>query len=89
MPDPRMKATPVPDTSLDTLGLYCPVPILKTARKMKELAVGQVLEVLSDDPVILEDMPAWCRSNGHEYLGCGEPQSGSPSVLRILVRKLR
>lgn len=58
-----------PDDTLDTVGLYCPVPIIKTAERVKTLAPGQVLEVLSDDRVILIDMPAWCKSTGNEYLG--------------------
>ena len=58
-----------PDAVIDTVGLYCPVPIIKTAEKMKIMERGTVLEVLSDDRVILVDMPAWCRSTGHKYLG--------------------
>ncbi len=54
---------------LDTVGLYCPVPIIRTAETMKRLNPGAVLEILSDDRVILIDMPAWCRSSGNEYIG--------------------
>ena len=54
---------------IDTRGLYCPVPILRTRDRLRRLAPGAVLEVLSDDPAILEDMPAFCRSHGHDYLG--------------------
>ncbi len=57
------------DDVLDTVGLYCPVPIIKTAERLKRMDSGAVLEVLSDDRVILIDLPAWCRSTGHEYLG--------------------
>jgi tRNA 2-thiouridine synthesizing protein A len=57
------------DVVLDTLGLFCPMPIIKTSKKIKELKVGQVLEVVSDDEGIKKDMPAWCETIGHEYLG--------------------
>ena len=57
-----------PARTLDTFGLLCPVPIMKTASAIREIAVGEVLEVLADDPQILEDMPAWCASNGHALL---------------------
>lgn len=53
---------------LDTSGLLCPIPIIKTAAKFKELKRGEVLKVLSDDPGIKEDMPSWCRSTGNELL---------------------
>lgn len=57
------------DEVLDTVGLYCPVPIIKTAERIRKMEAGRVLTVVSDDRVILIDMPAWCRSTGHEYLG--------------------
>ncbi len=57
------------DGLLDTVGLYCPIPIIKTAERIKTMDPGQVLEVISDDRVILIDMPDWCRSTGHQYMG--------------------
>jgi TusA-related sulfurtransferase len=60
------------DAVLDCLGLYCPMPIVKTAQKIKELKPGQVLEVLSDDRGIKSDMPAWCAKTGNECLGVEE-----------------
>ncbi len=62
------KPLPANDT-LDTIGLYCPVPIVKTAERIKQLEADSVLEVLSDDGGIEADLPAWCASYGHEYLG--------------------
>jgi len=60
------------DETLDCIGLYCPIPIYNTANKLKELEKGQVLEVLSDDEGIKEDMPAWCKVTGNELLGIEE-----------------
>jgi len=60
------------DSTLDCIGLYCPMPIANTAKKLKELKVGQVLEILADDEGITEDMPAWCRTTGNELLGIEE-----------------
>jgi len=57
------------DEVIDAVGLYCPVPIIRTAERIKKMPAGGILKVLSDDRVILIDMPAWCRSTGHEYLG--------------------
>ena len=55
------------DSTLDTVGLLCPAPIIKTAEKMNELEAGQVLEVLSDDPGVELDMPAWCSGTGTSF----------------------
>jgi len=60
------------DETLDCVGLYCPMPIANTAKKLKELEVGKVLEVLADDEGIKEDMPAWCKTTGNEFLGLEE-----------------
>lgn len=71
------------DLTLDTLGLYCPMPVILTSKKIKKMEVGQVLEVLSDDEGIKKDMPAWCRSSGHEYIDL--LQEGR--VIKVYVRK--
>lgn len=60
------------DLSIDTLGLYCPIPIVKTAKAIQKLKPGQVLEVVADDEGIKKDLPAWCKSSGHEFLGLVE-----------------
>jgi TusA-related sulfurtransferase len=69
------------DEILDTVGLYCPIPIIRTAERMKRLDGGAVLEVISDDRVILIDMPAWCRSTGNSFLG--SRQDGNEFRLRV------
>ena len=75
---------PRPDRVVDTVGFYCPVPIIKTSAAVRGMAVGQVLEVLSDDRVILVDMPAWCASAGHEYMGHFEEEG----EVHLFLRKL-
>ncbi len=71
------------DQSLDCMGLYCPMPIVKTADKFKQLKPGEVLEVVADDRGIKEDMPAWCDATGHEFLGV-EEKGGE---IRVYVKK--
>jgi TusA-related sulfurtransferase len=57
------------DATLDAQGRWCPVPIIWTAERIRGIDVGQVLEVLATDEAILDDLPAWCRATGHEFLG--------------------
>ncbi len=73
------------DAILDTLGLYCPMPIVKTAEKIKDLKIGQVLEVISDDEGIKEDMPAWCKRTGNEFQRIEEREG----EYRVYVKKLK
>jgi len=60
------------DLSVDCLGLFCPMPIIKTAETIKKIEIGQVLEVIADDEGIVEDMPNWCKMTGNDYLGIEE-----------------
>ncbi len=58
-----------PDVRLDTLGLFCPVPIWETAKAIDKMKSGQVIEVVSDDEAVQGDMQAWCKQTRNELLG--------------------
>jgi tRNA 2-thiouridine synthesizing protein A len=59
---------PAPDKVLDTSGMLCPVPVIKTSKAIKEIQVGQVLQMISTDPGAPPDMAAWARQTGNELL---------------------
>ena len=69
--------------TLDALGLSCPMPIVKLAKKTKKLNVGDVLELLVDDVGAKEDVPAWCNRTGNEYLGMEEDEG----KMRFYIKK--
>ena len=73
------------DATLDCVGLYCPMPIAHTAKKMKELKAGQVLEILGDDEGIKADMPAWCKTTGNQFVGMEEEKG----QYKVYVRKTK
>ena len=75
----------VADRKLDCLGLFCPMPILKTRDALKGMAVGQVLEMTSDDPASEADMKSWTTRTGHELLEIAR----DGAVYRFIVRKTR
>lgn len=50
---------------LDARRLLCPMPVIRTQDKVKELQAGDILEVTCTDPGVKSDIPAWCRINGH------------------------
>lgn len=74
------------DATLDCFGLLCPIPIIKTMQKIKELNPGEVLEIIATDEGIKADIAAWCKSTGNELLKI-EAEPGSPTVYRAYVRK--
>ena len=57
--------------TLDLKGLACPLPIVRTAKAMKDLAPGQVLEALATDPGSVADFKAWSQSTGNPLLESG------------------
>ncbi len=73
-----------PNQTLDCVGLYCPVPIIKTTQKIKEMKSGEILEIEADDEGILNDMPAWCKTTGNIYAG-GEKQASG--TIKVYVKK--
>ncbi|NPB07750.1 MAG: sulfurtransferase TusA family protein [Aquificae bacterium] len=60
------------DVVHDVTGTYCPVPVVETSNQIKQMKIGQVLEIIADDPGSVEDIPAWCKSTGQEFLGMYE-----------------
>ena len=74
-----------PDKQIDCTGLFCPMPIVKTREAMTQMAVGEVLAMLSDDPASEPDMRSWARNTGHDLLDV----SRSGAVYTFVVRKTR
>jgi len=55
----------VTDFTLDARGLLCPMPVIRTQNRVAELQPGDRLEVICTDRGVKNDIPAWCRINGH------------------------
>ncbi|WP_144468924.1 sulfurtransferase TusA family protein [Bacillus pumilus] len=71
------------DQMLDVTGLACPMPIIRTKKKMNDLAEGQVLEIHATDKGVKADLAAWAKSSGHELI----TQTEEGHVLKFWVRK--
>jgi tRNA 2-thiouridine synthesizing protein A len=66
---------------LDARRLLCPMPVIRTQDRVKQLQKGDVLSVACTDPGVMQDIPAWCRINGHKVL---ETQSDDYEYIIIL-----
>ena len=53
---------------LDLKGLLCPMPVVKMAKAIKEVNLGETIEAFATDPGVMADIPAWCRSTGNELV---------------------
>ncbi|WP_297922546.1 sulfurtransferase TusA family protein [Metallibacterium sp.] len=56
------------DQLLDAKGLNCPLPILRTKKALKDMAIGDVLTVQATDPGAVKDFEAFCRTTGNELV---------------------
>jgi TusA-related sulfurtransferase len=73
----------IADLSIDCVGLFCPVPVLRTREALRRLRPGQVLAVTSDDPAAEADMVRFAARAGQELLEIDK----HGQVFRFLVRK--
>lgn len=55
-------------SSVDAMGLFCPLPVVKLKVEFKKISLNSVVELLADDPGVLEDLPAWCKETGNRLL---------------------
>lgn len=74
----------MPAAHLDCKQLKCPMPIVKLAMAMRDLAVGAELLVEATDPAFLADVRAWSRMTGHAIAELADAE-----VKQVLVRKTR
>jgi TusA-related sulfurtransferase len=54
--------------TLNARRLLCPMPVIRTQEAVKKLVAGDILKIIGTDFGILQDIPAWCRINGHTVL---------------------
>lgn len=73
-----------PDNTVDTRGLSCPMPLLKTKKALKGMKSGQILEILGTDPGSKKDIPEFGAKNGNTFLGMTE---GDQGVTRYFILK--
>ena len=72
-----------PNHTLDATGLYCPEPVMLLHNRIRDMAVGELLEIVATDPSTQRDIPKFCRFLGHEL---GEERT-ERDLFHYLVRK--
>ncbi len=73
------------DQILDCIGLYCPEPVFRTRIKLDMMNIGEILEVIADDPASEEDIKSLIKRIGHELLTIKK----EGNTLRFLIRKTK
>ena len=73
-----------PDHILDVTGLWCPEPVMMLHNKIRDIAAGELLQVLATDPATQRDIPKFCMFLGHELV----EQEDFEGSYRYLLRKV-
>ena len=82
MTPPHATETNFPALTLDALGKKCPLPIIMLADRIRDVNVGQSIEVLADDPAAKTDLPAWCALKSQEFVGTSDLPVGWSFLVR-------
>jgi TusA-related sulfurtransferase len=69
--------------TLDMTGYFCPEPVIRVNEAIGGVEVGEVLELLADDPSSKPDIQSWTKRTGHELISIEE----DGGVFRFLVRR--
>lgn len=71
--------------TVDATGLFCPMPIVKLKLGIEKINKGEIIELLSDDPAISKDLPAWCHETDNKMLAINK---GPDDVYSGYIEKL-
>jgi len=74
-----------PKRKLDCIGLYCPEPLFRTRKAIDSIEVGEILEVLADDPAAEEDLKRLAKRTGQEVVEFEK----KGDILRFLIKRVK
>lgn len=74
-----------PNRTLDCLGLYCPEPVFRVRLELDKMKIGEVMEVLADDPAAEEDIKSLVKRLEQQLLNTNK----EGNTLRFLIKKIK
>ena len=69
--------------TLDMTGYFCPEPVIRVNEAIGDVGVGELLELLADDPSSKPDIQSWTKRTGHELISIEE----DGNAFRFLIRR--
>ncbi|MGF1650668.1 MAG: sulfurtransferase TusA family protein [Hyphomicrobiaceae bacterium] len=79
-----LHANPMPARIVDARHLRCPLPVLKAKKALREISIGDVLEIVATDPQAETDLRALCAARSHEVVAVDQ----RPDEVAVLIRRL-
>ena len=70
--------------TLNARNLLCPMPVIRLQNAAKTLADGDILKVICTDPGALNDIPAWCRINGHTVVATEQDKRELTIIIQLI-----
>ena len=75
----------LPNRTLDCLGLFCPEPVFRVRMELDNMKVGEVLEVMADDPAAEEDIRSLCKRLEQEIVSVNKEDN----IVRFIIKKVK
>ncbi|MFC1507278.1 sulfurtransferase TusA family protein [Thermoproteota archaeon] len=77
--------TPQADKQLNCVRMFCPMPVIKTKVELEKLQVGQILEIIADDPAAELDLPSLAKSTGQEVVAVEKTDKD----IHVFIKKIK
>jgi len=69
-------------TTIDTRGLFCPLPITFVSRKLRHMQEGTHAEILADDRSFKRDLESWCLETGNRLVDFNEGEGSCRALIQ-------
>jgi len=69
--------------TVDARNSFCPGPLMELISQMKQINIGDEIELLSTDAGTANDVPEWVNKAGHTHIGTEK----EGDTWRVKVRK--
>jgi len=80
-----LSKTVKPDRTLDCLGLYCPEPVFRVRLELDKMKIGEVVEVLADDPAAEEDIKSLVKRLEQQLINTRK----EGNTIHFLIKKVK
>ena len=67
---------------LDALGLRCPEPVMMVRKTVRQMAAGETLLIIADDPATTRDIPSFCEFMDHTLIASETTQTPYQYLLK-------
>ena len=71
------------DVVLNCKGMVCPLPIVKTQQKVREMKPGQTIEIVADCSTFPNDIKEWCQKTNHPLISINTVGTETKALVRM------